>query len=68
MALSHRHADQIAALLNERNQLTVHYTGQRVLDYADNYICRLSAANDVVACVELRRVQGDVPESVERMS
>jgi ribosomal protein S18 acetylase RimI-like enzyme len=57
VALSNAHADQIAALLNERNQLTVRYTRQRVLENAENYVCRYSEAGEVVACVEVRRVQ-----------
>ena len=57
MAFTNAHADQIAALLNERNQLTVKYTRQRVLEHAENYLCRLSEANEVVACVEVKSVQ-----------
>lgn len=51
------HADQISALLNERNQLTVKYTRKRVLEHAGNYLCRFSDANEVVACVEVKSVQ-----------
>ena len=50
-------ADQIAALLNERNQLTVQYTGKRVLASADNYLYRISETNEVIACVEVKEVQ-----------
>jgi len=57
MALTNAHADQIAALLNERNQLTVKYTRQCVLEHADNYHCRFSAADEVVGCVEVKKVQ-----------
>lgn len=57
MAVSHAHAEQIAALLNARNQLTVKYTRQRVLDHSENYICRFSEANEVVGCVEIKPVQ-----------
>ena len=57
MPLSNGHADQIAALLNERNELTIQYTGARVLEHADNYICRHSGSGDVIACVELKTVQ-----------
>jgi ribosomal protein S18 acetylase RimI-like enzyme len=57
MTLTDEHADQIAALLNERNQLTVKYTRKRVLEHAENYLCRFSEANEVVACVEAKRVQ-----------
>lgn len=52
-----RHADQIAALLNERNQLTKKYTRKHVLNHVDNYLCRFSNAGEVVACVEVKRIQ-----------
>lgn len=57
MTLSDEHAEQIAALLNERNQLTVKYTRQRVLEHAENYLCRISESGEVVACVEVKSVQ-----------
>ena len=57
MALTDEHANQIAALLNERNQLTVKYTRQRVLEHAENYLCRTSEFGQVVACVEVKSVQ-----------
>lgn len=57
MALTDEHAEQIAALLNERNQLTVKYTRQRVLEHAENYLCRISDDDKVVACVEVKTVQ-----------
>src|SRR5258706_6073279 len=57
MALSDAHADQIAALLNERNQLTIQYTRKRVLDHAENYICCFSQTDEVIACVEVKSVQ-----------
>jgi len=57
MALTNVQADQIAALLNERNELTIEYTRQRVLKHADNYLCRYSAAGEVIACVEVKKVQ-----------
>ena len=57
MALSEAHADQIAALLNERNELTVQFSRERVLDHAANYLCRYSEAGEVVACVEVKCVQ-----------
>lgn len=57
MTLTDTHADQIAALLNERNQLTRKYTRESVLKHADNYLCRFSEENDVVACVEVKSVQ-----------
>ncbi|PKO51802.1 MAG: hypothetical protein CVU27_05350 [Betaproteobacteria bacterium HGW-Betaproteobacteria-20] len=57
MTLTDTHAEQIAALLNERNQLTRRYTRVSVLEHADNYICRFSEENNVVACVEVKSVQ-----------
>ncbi len=57
MALSDAQADQIAALLNARNELTVHYTSQKVLAHSADYLCRLSESNEVLACVEVKKVQ-----------
>ena len=57
MLLTDTQADQIAALLNARNQLTVHYTRKRILDNADNYICQISEDGEVIACVEVKKVQ-----------
>jgi N-acetylglutamate synthase-like GNAT family acetyltransferase len=57
MSLSQAQAAEIAALLNARNQLTVQYTGKKVLDHADDYLFRLSPAQKVVACVEVKKVQ-----------
>lgn len=50
-------ANQIAVLLNERNELTVQYTRQLILDHAGNYLCRYSEAREVIACVEVKKVQ-----------
>jgi len=55
--LSDTHADAIAALLNERNQLTVQYTRARVHSEAGKYLYRLSEAGDLIACVEVKKVQ-----------
>jgi ribosomal protein S18 acetylase RimI-like enzyme len=55
--LSNVHADAIATLLNERNQLTVPYTRARVQNEAENYIYRLSEAGDLIACVEVKKLQ-----------
>lgn len=55
--LSDKQADAIAVLLNARNQLTVEYTRERVLKEAENYIYRLSEAGDLIACVEVKKVQ-----------
>lgn len=57
MALTDTQAEQIAALLNERNELTVQYTKQRVLEQANNYLCRYSESGQVIACVEVKKVQ-----------
>jgi N-acetylglutamate synthase-like GNAT family acetyltransferase len=57
MALTESQAQQIAALLNARNQLVVHYTAEKVQEHADDYLFQLSDAGDVVACVEVKRVQ-----------
>jgi len=57
MALTDAQADTIAVLLNARNELTVPYARQRVLDDADNYRCILSDAGEVIACVEIKKVQ-----------
>jgi RimJ/RimL family protein N-acetyltransferase len=50
-------ADQIAKLLNERNELTKPYTRQDILKHAANYRIRRSDSNVVVACVEVKKVQ-----------
>jgi len=51
-----RHAEQVAALLNERNHLTVKYTAEKVRDEAEAYLLEID--NDVVVgCVEVRYVQ-----------
>jgi N-acetylglutamate synthase-like GNAT family acetyltransferase len=51
------HAQQIAELLNARNQLVIRYDAERVLHSANNYLYELNDAGEVVACVELKRVQ-----------
>ena len=57
MALTNEHAEQISALLNERNELTRQYTRELILEHADNYFCRYSDKDEVVACVEVKKVQ-----------
>jgi ribosomal protein S18 acetylase RimI-like enzyme len=57
MTLTAIQADQIATLLNERNQLTIEYDRIRVLGRAESYLCRFSESKDVIACVELKIVQ-----------
>lgn len=49
-------ADQIAQLLNRRNQLTRQYTAEMVLQQAGNYLFEI-LGTEVVACVEVKRVQ-----------
>jgi len=49
-------AQQIAKLLNERNQLTRNYTAADVLSAADNYEYEVRD-DKVVACVERKRLQ-----------
>ena len=57
MAVSVEQAEQIAQLLNERNELTVPYTSKKVLDHGNNYLYRLSESGDILACVEVKKVQ-----------
>lgn len=57
MPLSDINADQIANLLNARNQLIRTYGRDRVMSEADDYILRVSDANEVIAFVQLKRVQ-----------
>ncbi|WP_424195817.1 GNAT family N-acetyltransferase [Ampullimonas aquatilis] len=57
MPLLKEHADQIATLLNERNQLIRPYTYQDVLEHKENYLVHISESGKVVACVEVKGVQ-----------
>jgi ribosomal protein S18 acetylase RimI-like enzyme len=57
MALTDAHAEQIAALLNARNQLTKQYTRQSVLESEENYLFRVSESGQVVGCIEVKKVQ-----------
>jgi ribosomal protein S18 acetylase RimI-like enzyme len=57
MLLTDAHADQIAALLNERNELTRIYSRVEVLSYRDNYLCHFDEAHNVIACIEISKVQ-----------
>ncbi len=50
-------AVQIAALLNDRNQLVVAYDADRVLAHGDNYLFRADDEGAVIACLELKQVQ-----------
>ena len=49
-------ADQIADLLNGRNQLVTKYTAQKVLNSGDNYVYLLDNKK-VIACAESKKVQ-----------
>lgn len=49
-------AEQIAQLLNARNQLQVEYTAEKVRQHAANYLFELSDGA-IVACVEVKKVQ-----------
>ena len=55
--LTAKQADAIAKLLNERNQLTVEYTRERVMQEADDYRFTEREPGEVVACVQIKRVQ-----------
>ena len=51
-----RHAEQIAVLLNSRNELTKRYDAEAVMKESHNYVYRIE--NDsVTACVEVKPVQ-----------
>jgi ribosomal protein S18 acetylase RimI-like enzyme len=50
-------ARAIADLINDRNQLTVKYTAKKVLDAADNYLCRFAGDAQLLGVVEVKRVQ-----------
>ncbi|KQX22142.1 GNAT family N-acetyltransferase [Variovorax sp. Root434] len=50
-------ANEIAALLNSRNQLIVKYSAAKVLAAAEEYVYRMSDAEKVIACVQVKKVQ-----------
>lgn len=54
--MTQEQADQVANLLNARNQLQGEYTAEKVLQHADNYLIELHEGT-VIACVEVKRVQ-----------
>lgn len=56
MPLSNAQADQIASLLNSRNELTVKYDRNRVQKEADDYLLRCSDSDEVVAFLQLKEV------------
>ena len=49
-------AEQIATLLNNRNELTRQYNAARVLEHGDSYLY-LTCGAEVSACIKLSRVQ-----------
>lgn len=50
-------AKQIAELLNSENQLVIPYTEQIILSKAENYIYEENEENEVLCCIELKKVQ-----------
>jgi L-amino acid N-acyltransferase YncA len=50
-------AQEVAALLNARNQLTVKYDSQKVLKDEKHYIVRHDESSKVVGVVEVKKVQ-----------
>jgi ribosomal protein S18 acetylase RimI-like enzyme len=54
--MEQQQAQQIAEILNSRNQLDTPYTAQMVLQHADDYLFDLDEGA-VVACVEVKKVQ-----------
>lgn len=57
MNLTDAQADQIAHLLNTRNQLRVHYTRQKVHENSDNYFVHFDDNQNVIAFIESAKVQ-----------
>jgi GNAT superfamily N-acetyltransferase len=57
MAISPQLAAEIAALLNARNELTVPYAAERILQHEDRYIIRLGERSELMGVVEVNRVQ-----------
>ena len=56
MAVTEAVAQQIADLINSQNQLTVQYTAARILKH-DDYIVRLNDSGQLLAVVEVKKVQ-----------
>ena len=50
------HADQIAYLLNLRNQLLTKYSGKKILECQKNYVY-MQESDIVIACAEIKKVQ-----------
>jgi N-acetylglutamate synthase-like GNAT family acetyltransferase len=57
MKMSKVIADQISQLLNTQNELTVHYTAEKVLANQDQYIVRFGEKKIVIGAVEIKKVQ-----------
>ena len=57
MVLTDAQAEAIALLLNTRNELTVQYDRAKVIADADDYLCRLSDDGELIACVQVKKVQ-----------
>lgn len=57
LPLSDAQADSIARLLNSRNQLTIQHSRKSVLNEAADYVIRVSEAGEVIACVQVKKVQ-----------
>jgi N-acetylglutamate synthase-like GNAT family acetyltransferase len=54
--MTRQQAEEIAKLLNLRNQLAVEYNSERVLKDSDNYLFE-SDTGVIVACVEVKKIQ-----------
>ena len=54
--MTQQQAEQIAQLLNTRNQLAIAYAGKKVSQYANNYLFEVDEGR-VVACAKLKKVQ-----------
>lgn len=50
-------AKQIADLLNSENQLVVPYSEQKVKSNKDNYLFEINDSNEVLSCIECKKVQ-----------
>jgi ribosomal protein S18 acetylase RimI-like enzyme len=50
-------AKQIAELLNRENQLVIPYTEEKILSTAENYLFESNEGNEVLCCIECKKVQ-----------
>jgi len=55
--MEENHANQIAYLLNKRNQLVIEYKADQVLDATDDYEYLLDSDDNVVAAVKIKKIQ-----------